>query len=108
MTLSFFLSLCFFSCSLICWLHVRQIIRDQTVKGVSLVPSYVFMLTNIVEMVYFYQKLDWWSAVGALSMLLSNAAWVGFVFHYMQRDKAKAREDAPSFRFAYDSLGRVI
>lgn len=99
--MSVLLSICFFACSLVCWLHVRQIMIDKAVKGVSLIPTFVFMTTNVVEMAYFAQKLDLWSALGAASMLASNAAWTICVFHYMRRS-----EDALQYR--YDPLGRVI
>lgn len=85
--MSFLLSMCFFACSLVCWLHVHKIIQDKTVKGVSLIPTFVFMTTNLVEMVYFYQRLDWWSVSGAASMLLSNVAWTACVFWYVVQNK---------------------
>jgi hypothetical protein len=83
------LSVCFFACSIVCWLHVHQIVKDKAVKGVSLIPTFVFMTTNAVEMVYFWQRLDMWSVAGAGSMLLSNAAWTLCVFWYI----AKAYDD---------------
>jgi hypothetical protein len=82
MTLSFTLSLCFFACSIVCWLHVKKIMEDRCVRGVSLLPTFVFMTTNIIEMVYFWERSDMWSVVGAGSMLLSNLVWTVAVFYF--------------------------
>ncbi len=102
--MSVLLSVCFFACSLVCWLHVRKIMQDKRVKGVSLLPTFVFMITNVVEMVYFAQRLDWLSMAGAGSMLASNLVWTIAVFHYFF---AERREDA-GLRFRYDAAGRVL
>lgn len=80
----------FVACSLVCWLHVRQIIRDKTVKGVSLIPTFVFMTTNVFEMIYFGQKGDWWNVGGAVSMLMSNVAWTVCVFYYHRKEKQRS------------------
>lgn len=87
--MSFLLSICFFACSIVCWLHVKKIIDDKAVKGVSLIPTFVFMITNVVEMIYFAEKLDWWSVAGGASMLFSNAAWTLCVFFYLYKERKR-------------------
>lgn len=75
--MSALLAICFFACSAVCWLHVYQVVRDKQTRGVSLIPSYVFITTNVVEIFYFWNQLDTWSAIGAASMGLSNVVWLG-------------------------------
>lgn len=86
MTWGSILTVCFFACALVCWLHVRKIVADKTVKGVSLIPTFVFITTNIVEVFYFLDKSDLGMVAGAASMLLANLAWTLCVFWYMAKE----------------------
>ena len=83
--MSALLAFCFFACSAVCWLHVFQVVRDKQTRGVSLIPSYVFITTNVVEVIYFWQLLDVWSSIGAVSMALSNLAWLGCALWFRSR-----------------------
>lgn len=86
-TVSAILAFCFFCCSIVCWVNVRQILRDKQVVGVSMIPSYVFMTTNAFEVIYFGRLLDWWSASGAVSMLVGNGVWVILALYYRSRPR---------------------
>lgn len=100
--MSYILSFLFFCCSIVCWLHVRKIIKDKAVKGVSLIPTFVFMATNAFEVWYFAKLGDWWTVAGAFSMLATNLAWTVCVFWY----KAKELDEKllEGFDFAPDLL----
>ena len=90
--MSAILAACFFACSVVCWLHVRQLVRDKRVKGVSLIPSYVFITTNAVEVVYFWN--DPWSAAGAASMLFANSVWLALALIYRRRHSSPPCDQA--------------
>jgi len=80
--MSALLAFCFFACSAVSWLHVYQIVQDKKVSGVSLIPSFVFITTNVVEVIYFWRLLDWWSSAGAVSMVIANSAWLLLALSY--------------------------
>lgn len=98
--MSYILSALFFACSIVCWLHVKKIIDDKAVMGVSLVPTFVFMATNLFEMFYFGRNGDWWTVAGAGSMFLSNIVWTIIVVYYKAKGfdnkLAEAFRDAPA------------
>lgn len=85
MTLSAVLAFCFFACSAVVWINVRQILRDRMVAGVSLFPTIIFIITNVVEVFYFWDLLDWWSTAGAVSMTLANVVWIALAYHYRRQ-----------------------
>lgn len=70
------LTVFFIACSAICWLNVRALYRDKTVKGVSIVPTCVFIATNIYEAWYFHHIHQFWAVFGSLSMLVVNLLWI--------------------------------
>lgn len=80
--MSVLLALCFFACSIVIWWNVYQIAQDKSVAGVSLVPTYVFITTNVVEVFYFWDLLDFWSVAGAASMAVGNVVWLSLAYHY--------------------------
>lgn len=83
------LALLFIFCSLVTLDHVRTILRDRQVAGVSLLPSYVFITTNLFEVYYFGRLGDWWTVTGAILMAISNLTWLGLVLHFKRNSNAQ-------------------
>lgn len=80
--MSSILSFLFLACALVCFLNVRRLWIDKTVKGVSLIPTLVFITTNLFEVAYFGLAHDWLPVMGALAMLIANVAWLVLAVFY--------------------------
>lgn len=67
------------------WLNVRAILRDKTIRGVSVAPITCFVLWGFWNL-YYYPHLDqWFSFVGGLSVATANTAWLVLIIYYGKR-----------------------
>lgn len=87
------LTVFFIACSVICWLNVRALLRDKCVKGVSAVPTCVFIVTNIYEAWYFHHLHQSWATLGSFSMLAVNLIWLVLFHWYRFEDWAEDQLD---------------
>lgn len=76
------LTILFLLCSGVCWFNVRAILRDKAVAGVSIMPAFIFLITNSYEVWYFGITDQPLAAVGSVVMSLSNVAWIGLALFY--------------------------
>jgi hypothetical protein len=76
------LTLMFLACSAVCWTNVRALVRDKCIKGCSLLPTYVFLTTNIYEVFYFHHIHQPLATFGSLSMAVVNLVWLGLAIMY--------------------------
>jgi len=76
----------FFACSAICCLNIRAIIRDRNVQGVSTIPTWVFLSTNLFEVAYFGTLGFYWMAGGAVLMSLANLGWLA-IYWWLRLDR---------------------
>ena len=71
------LAICFVACSLVGFVNVSAMWRDRQMKGVSIIPTCVFLTTNIIEIPFFLLKTATpYLAVGAALMAVSNLVWL--------------------------------
>lgn len=84
--MSALLSILFLACAVVCFLHIRCLLRDKTVKGVCLIPSYVFITTNAFEVLYFGRLHDWLPVIGAGLMCIANIVWLVLALYYSTGD----------------------
>lgn len=80
--MSLILSMMFLACAAVLSFHIVQLYKDKQVKGVSLIPTYVFIATNIFEVVYFYRLGDIMPTIGSAMMLVSNIIWLSMALYY--------------------------
>jgi hypothetical protein len=92
--MSAILSALFIACALVCFLNVRRLWIDKSVVGVSLIPTVVFITTNVFEIVYFTRLDDMLPVIGASLMLIVNVAWLGLAIFYRIGDDINRFLDA--------------
>lgn len=69
-------------------LNIRRIIRDKSVKGVSVWPVAYFSLFGIWNMYYYPFLEQWASFCCGLLVVLVNTVWVGLAIYYSRKKKA--------------------
>lgn len=72
----------FLACSAVCWVNVRALLRDKCTAGCSVVPQWIFLATNTYEVWYFHALSQPLAALGAVSMVFSNATWIALAYYY--------------------------
>lgn len=85
------LSICFGLCSIMGFLSVYRVWKDKHIAGVSVLPSFVYMATQVFETLFFLQHGQPCAAIGALLMLSANAAWLILVYRYRWRSQRLKR-----------------
>lgn len=67
-------------------LHVRRIVKDKSVKGIS-IPAMTFFVSWGIWNLFYYPSLDqWWSFLGGLFIVLMNCLWVGLMIYYSWKE----------------------
>lgn len=67
--------------------HVRTLLRDKAVKGVSVVSTTYFFAWGVWN-VYFYPINGlWFSFGGGVLLMLCNAVYVGLLIYYSRKSK---------------------
>lgn len=67
---------------LLCWLNVKQLMRDKQVRGIHWGVQAFFASWGWWN-VYYYPSLNQWaSLVGALFLVSGNTAWVILALRY--------------------------
>lgn len=80
------LSILFLACAAVCWANVRALLRDRTVAGISLFPTWVFLTTNLYEVWFFFDLQQNWALVGSVAMAVVNMVWLGIAYFYRWQD----------------------
>lgn len=64
------------------WLHIRQVLKDKAVAGVS-IPAVVFFAAWGFWNLYYYPHLgQWLSFTGGLAIFAANAIWIYLLIKY--------------------------
>ena len=70
--------------------HCRVILKDKTIKGVS-VLSNIFFLSWGIWNLYYYPHLDqFWSFVGGAFLVSCNMLYVGLMIYYSKFSRKKS------------------
>ncbi|USM11545.1 hypothetical protein vBCbaSRXM_100 [Citromicrobium phage vB_CbaS-RXM] len=75
----------FFLCSVVIYLNVAALLRDRTIKGVSVWPMIVFFLVDCLQAVRFVTEGSYPLAVGAFSMCVASGSWLCLAAFFMSR-----------------------
>lgn len=75
------------------FLHVRRILKDKTVKGVSIPATIYFVLWGIWNLAYYPHLEQWISFVGSSSIALMNSVWVVLLIYYSRKEKGPKYEN---------------
>lgn len=66
-------------------LNVLQLRKDKEVKGVHILPTFVFSMWGIWNLFYYSSLNQWFSFVAGISVLIVNAWWLSMVFFYRKK-----------------------
>jgi hypothetical protein len=66
-------------------LNIRRIVRDKSVKGVSVWPVAYFSLFGLWNMYYYPFLEQWASFCSGLLVVLVNTIWVGLAIYYSRK-----------------------
>jgi hypothetical protein len=69
-------------CSIMGFVNVRALWQSKVVCGVSLWPSAVYSVANIVQAFLFAADGHVWAAIGSILCLVANAVWLGLALFY--------------------------
>jgi len=73
--------------ALLLLLNIRIILKDKTVKGVSLIPAGFFLSWSVWN-IYYYSHLDqWFSFYGGIILLVVNTTWMGLALYYRRKER---------------------
>jgi hypothetical protein len=71
----------------LCWLNVKQILKDQSVKGVYW-PIQIFFSAWGIWNLFFYSGLSqWMSFYGGIFLAIGNISWVILAAYYSRKSK---------------------
>lgn len=87
------LTILYIACSVVIWISVRALVRDKMIRGVSIIPAWVFLATNLYE-VWFFGGLEQFVArIGSGLMATGNLVWLVLAYYYMWSERADAQID---------------
>lgn len=69
------------------FLHVRKILRDKKVRGVSCIATAYFVLWGFWNLAYYPHLGQWISFVGGTSIALMNSLWVVLIVYYNRKEE---------------------
>lgn len=81
------LSLLYAACSVVIWISVSALVRDKQVRGVSLIPAWVFLATNFYEFWFFTGLEQNTARIGSALMAVGNIAWLILAYYYHWKEK---------------------
>lgn len=58
------------------WLNVVALARDRKVRGVRVLPQFIFFLWGLWNLFYYPHLAQWWSFSGGVLIVAANCAWV--------------------------------
>jgi hypothetical protein len=62
--------------SILIWLNLRRLYKDQRIEGVSWVVTAFYVVWGCWSGVYYYNLGHWYSLAGQVVMCVGNLAWV--------------------------------
>lgn len=79
--------------------HVRRVLKDKAVAGVSLYSTIFFASWGFWNL-YYYPSLDQWASfVGGIFIVLGNVCWIAGLIYYTRHPKTptfeKKKDDDP-------------
>jgi hypothetical protein len=71
------------------WIHVRRLLVDRKVKGVSLVATVYFFAWGLWNLYYYPSLGQWVSWLGGINVAGANLIWVGLMVYYIRKERAE-------------------
>jgi len=67
--------------------HCRVVMKDKSVKGVSIISSIFFTSWGFWNLYYYPSLNQWASFIGGISVVSANVVWVGLMLHYKKKER---------------------
>lgn len=64
------------------YLHIRQVRKDKSVKGVSIPATVFFAAWGFWNLFYYPHLGQWLSFTGGLAIVTANTVWIGLMLKY--------------------------
>ena len=67
--------------------HVRVLLHDRDVKGVSVFSQLFFTAIGLWNLVFYSSLRQWWSFAGGVLILSANTSYVILMLYYKRKNK---------------------
>lgn len=74
-------------------LHIRAILKDREVKGVSVSATTFFFAWGVWNVFFYPSQGLWWSFVGGLTVVIANLIYLGALFYFGPLQKRRQRKE---------------
>ena len=68
--------------------NCRCVVRDKSVKGVSLFSTCFFTSWGFWNLYYYPSLSQWASFVGGLFIVTANVIWIGLMAYYIRQERS--------------------
>jgi len=75
------------------WLHIRQVLKDKKVAGVSVLATGFFSAWGFWNLFYYPHLEQWISFWGGAFLATSNAIWLGLLAKYKREQERNEASD---------------
>ena len=70
---------------LLCWLNVKQILKEKRVAGINIWVQAFFSAWGFWNLYYYPTLGQWYSFGGGIFLALGNTVWVWLAYKYTRR-----------------------
>lgn len=63
-------------------LHIRQILKDKSIKGVSIPATMFFTAWGFWNLFYYPHLGQWLSFAGGIAIVTANVVWISLMLRY--------------------------
>ena len=67
--------------------HVRRVLKDKAVAGVSILATMFFALWGVWNLYYYPHLGQWFSFAGGVAIVIGNCCWIGSMLYYSREDR---------------------
>jgi hypothetical protein len=64
------------------FLNVLRVIKDKSIKGISVVPTVFFSIWGLWNLAYYPLLGQWLSFIGGTTVVIANTVWVVLAIYY--------------------------
>jgi len=76
---------------IICWLNVRKLLIDKSIKGVHWGVQAFFSVWGVWNLYYYPSLGQWCSFWGGVFLMTGNAIWTVLAIHYIRKERDYGR-----------------
>ena len=65
------------------WLNVAALMKDKKVRGVRILPTFLFSVWGYWNLWYYPHLNQWVSFIGGIAIVLTNSCWALLAIYYI-------------------------